>query len=280
LGVEEDFLGQLVKIVIGIYGEAYPEIGSVSEKIVEVLAIEEKAFRKTLARGLNHLKRFAAAGLTGAELFMLYDTYGFPLELSVEEAYRRDIRLSDNWRDEFESAMKQQRERSQTATKGMFKGGLGGNDEMTTRYHTASHLMLAAMHQVLGPDVEQRGSNITPERLRFDFSWNEKLTPDQIAEIEKLVNEWIAADLPVTHSEYDTDYAIDELHAHGSFRDKYGDRVTVYTIGDPGSPASNEICGGPHVQHTGQIAPNGEVFKITKQEASSAGVRRVKAVIN
>jgi alanyl-tRNA synthetase len=175
--------------------------------------------------------------------------------------------------------MKQQRERSQTATKGMFKGGLEGDDANTIKYHTAAHLMLAAMHQVLGPEVEQRGSNITSERMRFDFSWSEKLTQQQIADIEKLVNEWIKVDFPVTHDEYDTDYALGEMNAHGSFRDKYGDRVTVYTIGDFDSPVSCEICGGPHVEHTGQLTESGETFKITKEESSSAGVRRIKAVL-
>ena len=271
LGVEEDFMSQLVPIICDIYQESYSIFDSTGENISAVLVREEKAFRKTLNKGLRVLEKFADEGLTGRELFMLHDTYGFPLELSVEEAFRQNVKLSDNWQAEFDEAMKQQRERSQTATKGTFKGGLEDESEMTIKYHTAAHLTLAAMHKILSPEVEQKGSNITAERMRFDFTWPEKVTPEQIAAIENQVNEWINADLTVAHEEYDKDYAFDELHAHGTFRERYPDRVTVYTIGD----ASCEICGGPHVEKTGTLGK----YKIAKEEASSAGVRRIKAVL-
>jgi len=142
---------------------------------------------------------------------------------------------------------------------------------MTTKYHTAAHLMLAAMQKTLSSEVEQKGSNITAERIRFDFSWPEKLTLEQIKAIEDQVNEWIGADLSVSCGEYDTNYALDEMCAHGSFRDKYGEKVTVYSIGD----ISHEICGGPHIEQTGILGR----FKIIKEESSSAGVRRIKAVL-
>jgi len=271
LGIEENFLGQLISIIAGIYDEAYPEIGKNAKKVADILENEEKTFRKTLNRGLRVFQRFSEAGLTGKELFMLHDTFGFPLELSIEEADKRKIKLSDDWQTEFNQAMTEQRERSKTATKGMFKGGLEDAGEMTVKYHTTAHLLLSALHKVLSPDVEQKGANITAERLRFDFSWPEKLTPEQIVTIENQVNEWILADLPVAHDEYDTDYALGELHAHGSFREKYGDKVTVYSIDD----ISREVCGGPHVERTGLLGK----FKITKEESSSAGVRRIKAIL-
>jgi alanyl-tRNA synthetase len=282
LGVEQNFLAEVVPTLANIYADFYPVMNQHKAEIVQVLEREEKAFRKTLARGLKELTRLAGSAhpaqpglINGEQLFMLYDTYGFPVELSTEEAFKQDTKLSDNWRAEFDAAMEEQRERSQTAAKGTFKGGLADHGEMTTKYHSAAHLTLAAMHRVLGPAVEQKGSNITADRMRFDFSWPEKLTPEQIKAIEDQVNAWIDADLPVTHDEYDKDYAFDKLHAHGSFRDKYPDRVTVYQMGD----ASCEICGGPHVERTGQIGADGKKFKIAKEESSSAGVRRIKAVL-
>ncbi len=186
------------------------------------------------------------------------------------------MRILPNWRQEFDAALSEQRERSKTATKGMFKGGLADDSERTIKYHTAAHLLLAAMKKLISPSIEQRGANITPERLRFDFSIDHKLTPEEIKQLEDQVNEWIKQDLPVTHAEHDTDYAFDTLKAHGTFRDKYGPKVTVYTIGDPQAPVSIEICGGPHTTHTGPLG----TFQITKEESSSAGVRRLKATLH
>ena len=213
--------------------------------------------------------------LSGTDLFKLQDTYGFPMELSVEECYREGIALSDNYRAEFEEALKEQRERSQTASKGMFKGGLEDHGEKTVKYHTACHLLLAALQKLVSPDICQKGSNITAERVRFDFNLDHKMTPEELAAVENQVNKWIRADLPVVFDEYDKAYARDTLKAHGEFWDKYPEKLKVYTIGDFDNPVSREVCGGPHVEHTGVIGK----FKIAKEESSSAGVRRIKGVI-
>ena len=213
--------------------------------------------------------------LTGYDIFKLQDTYGFPMELSVEEAYRGGIKLSQNWKAEFEQALNEQRERSKTASKGMFKGGLEDHGEMNTKYHTATHLLLAALQKHINRDISQQGSNITSERMRLDYNTDHKLTDEEKALVEDQVNEWIAADLPVIFAEYDKDYAKNELKAHGSFWDRYPEKVKVYTIGDENSPASREVCGGPHVEHTGVLGH----FKIQKDESSSAGVRRIKAIL-
>jgi Alanyl-tRNA synthetase len=275
LGIEQNFVESVVPVITNIYDGHYAELGSKQKEIIDTLVKEERAFRQTLNRGLKELGKMADKGLTGNELFMLHDTFGFPLELSVEETYRQDISLSEDWRQEFDKAMKEQKEKSRTATKGMFKGGLEDQGVMTTKYHTVAHLTLAAMKQVLKSDVEQKGAHITAERMRFDFSWPEKLTPEQMKNIEDLVNDWIGAGLAVVHDEYDKDYAFDELHAHGTFRDRYPDRVTVYTVGD----VSCEICGGPHVGNTSEIGEGEKKFKIVKEESSSAGVRRIKAIL-
>ncbi len=186
------------------------------------------------------------------------------------------MRILPNWRQEFDAALSEQRERSKTATKGMFKGGLADDSEQTVKYHTVAHLLLAAMKKLINISIDQKGANITPERLRFDFSIDHKLSPEEINQLETQVNQWIEQDLPVTHAEHDTAYALDTLGAHGQFRDRYGDKVTVYTIGDPASPVSVEVCGGPHATHTGDLGH----FKITKEESSSAGVRRLKATLS
>lgn len=279
LGIEQDFMDSIVRVISNVYGEYYPDIAKQEGIIVSVLAKEERVFRQTLKRGLKMLSKFADQVLTGKELFTLYDTYGFPIELSVEEAYRQEIKMSDSWRAEYDEEMNAQREKSRTATKGMFKGGLEDDSETTTKYHTATHLLLSALKKVLGDEVDQKGSNITADRIRFDFAWGEKLTNEQKSEIEGLVNKWIEADLPIENDEFDTDYAFDTLKSHGSFREKYGDKVTVYTIGDFDEPTSREICGGPHVKHTKELSEGGKVFKITKEESSSAGVRRIKAIL-
>lgn len=213
--------------------------------------------------------------LSGYDLFKLQDTYGFPLELSVEECFREGIELTPEYKAEFDAALKEQRERSQTASKGMFKGGLEDHGEQTVKYHTATHLLLAALQKIISPDVVQKGSNTTAERTRFDFNCDHKLTPEELGAVEAQVNEWIKADLPVVFDEYDKAYARDTLGAHGEFWDKYPEVLKVYTIGDFEKPVSREVCGGPHVEHTGVIGH----FKIVKEESSSAGVRRIKAVL-
>ena len=206
---------------------------------------------------------------------MLQDTYGFPMELSVEECYRGGIELSEKYREEFDEALKEQRERSQTASKGMFKGGLEDHGEQTIKYHTATHLLLAALQKLVSPDIVQKGSNTTAERLRFDFNLDHKMTDEEKKAVEEQVNEWIKADLPVVFDEYDKEYAKNTLKAHGQFWDKYPEKLRVYTIGDFEKPVSREVCGGPHVEHTGVIGK----FHIKKEESSAAGIRRIKAVI-
>ena len=275
LGIEQDFLAGILPIIAENYKDLSSSILTHREEVLDTLQKEEQAFRRTIRRGLKELGKLKAQGLTGKELFMLQDTYGFPLELSVEEAYREDIQLSENWRAEFDAALAEQRNRSKTASKGMFKGGLEDHGEQTTKYHTATHLLLAALQKHIDANIGQQGSNITAERVRFDFNLDHKMTPEEIAKVEAQVNEWIEADLPVVHDEYDKAYARDTLKAHGQFWDKYPEKLTVYTIGDPDAPVSREVCGGPHVEHTGVLGH----FKIKKEESSSAGVRRIKAML-
>lgn len=281
LGIEQNFLQEVVPVIADMYEADFPEVKAQRDEVIAVLVKEEKVFRQTLRKGLAQLTKFAKEGLTGAELFTLYDTYGFPVELSTEEAYKQDIQLSDNWRHEFDDKMAEQRQRSQTAAKGVFKGGLGGQTLQHKKYHTATHLMYQALRDVLGDHVVQRGSNITEERLRFDFSHTEKVTREQLDEVERIVNEEIAKDLKVSFAEYPTDVAINEKGALGQFGDRYGETVKVYQMLADGadSPYSFEICGGPHVDHTLELFEGGKKFKITKEEASSAGVRRIKAIL-
>lgn len=311
LGIASNFLAEIVPVVAENYADLPDEILTHRESALEVLLKEESAFRKTLSRGLKELKKLArqpgrhfegisgghdrgrrraapatAGGgdavprevvfrLSGYDLFKLQDTYGFPMELSVEECYRQGIELTKDYLKEFEAALAEQRERSQTASKGMFKGGLEDHGEQTVKYHTACHLLLAALQKIVSPEICQRGSNITAERVRFDFNCDHKLTDEEKSAVEAQVNEWIAADLPVVFDEYDKAYARDTLKAHGQFWDKYPEQLKVYTIGDFEAPVSCEVCGGPHVEHTGALGH----FKINKEESSSAGVRRIKAVL-
>lgn len=284
LGIEQNFLESIVPVIADLYHEDYPEVAEKRQEVIETLVKEEKAFRQTLRKGIREFGKLTDDGLTGKEIFMLYDTYGFPVELSLEEAFKQDIKVSENWQAEFDALMEEQRKRSQTAAKGTFKGGLGGHTLQHKKHHTATHLMYQALRDVLGDHVIQRGSNITEERLRFDFSHPEKLTQEQIKQVEDIVNREIAKDLQVSWAEYPTEVATGELGALGQFGDRYGDTVKVYSMKDPKSPPderpfSFEICGGPHVDHTLQLFEDGKRFKIIKEEASSAGVRRIKAVL-
>lgn len=295
LGVEQNFLEQIVPVIADLYHNDFPEVAEKREEIIAILIKEEKAFRQTLRKGLQVFEKLTAGykvpmvtpyvsgpgKITGDDIFQLYDTYGFPVELSVEEAFKRDIDLPQNWREEFDAKMQEQRQRSQTAAKGDFKGGLGGQTLQHKKYHTATHLMYQALRDVLGDHIVQRGSNITEERLRFDFSHDQKVTPEQLAEVERIVNEQIGQDLKVSFAEYPTKVAREEMGALGQFGDRYGDTVKVYKMiaDDAERPFSFEICGGPHVDHTLQLFEDGKKFKIVKEEASSAGIRRIKAVL-
>lgn len=285
LGVEQNFMESIVPIIADLYKDDYPEVTSSRDKVIEVLVKEEKIFRQTLRKGLNEFDKMVASQadkvLNGEMIFRLYDTYGFPVELSKEEAFKQGVELSKNANEEFEHLMQEQRSRSQTAAKGVFKGGLGGQTEQHKKYHTATHLMYQALRDVLGDHVIQRGSNITEERLRFDFSHPEKMTPEQIKQVEGIVNKQIDKDLKISFEEYPTKVAIEEKGALGQFGDRYGDAVKVYKMIEDGAekPFSFEICGGPHADHTSQLADGGKRFKIIKEESSSAGIRRIKAVL-
>lgn len=278
LGIEQNFFEEIVPVIANLYVDDYPEVKAQRDDVIATLVKEEKVFRQTLRKGLRELEKFKSDGLTGTELFMLYDTYGFPVELSTEEAFKQDISLSENWRDEFDANMKEQRERSQTAAKGTFKGGLAGDKDIHKKYHTATHLLQSALREIFGDQLRQHGSNITEERLRFDFNLDTKMTPEEIKKAEDLVNGWIKEDLPVTYKDYPTQEALD-MGAIGPFGERYSDKVKVYQMGEGDHIASLEICGGPHVDHTGHLAEGGKVFKITKEESSSAGIRRIKAVL-
>jgi alanyl-tRNA synthetase len=284
LGIEQNFMEEIVPVITDLYHDDFPEVAEKSEEVVAILVKEEKAFRQTLRKGIQVFNKLTEDGLTGKEIFTLYDTYGFPVELSVEEAFKQDVKVANNWRNEFDTLMKQQRERSQTAAKGTFKGGLGGQTLQHKKYHTATHLMYQALREVLGNHVVQRGSNITEERLRFDFSHPEKVTREQLDKVEEIVNREIEKDLQISFAEYPTSEATGSLGALGQFGDRYGDTVKVYSMKDPKSdknerPFSFEICGGPHVDHTAQLIEDGKHFKIIKEEASSAGIRRIKAIL-
>lgn len=278
LGIEQNFLQEIVPVIADLYVDDFPEVKEHRDEVIAVLVKEEKAFRQTLRKGLKELEKLAGQTITGEQLFTLYDTYGFPVELSTEEAFKQSIAVSPTWREEFDARMEEQRNRSRTATKGEFKGGLGGQDLIHKKYHTATHLLQSALREIFGPELRQHGSNITEERLRFDFNIDHKMTPEEIARAEELVNGWIAEDLPVSFKLYPTQEALD-MGAIGPFGERYGEEVKVYQMGEGDHVASLEICGGPHVDHTGQLAEGGKKFKITKEEASSAGIRRIKAVL-
>ena len=278
LGIEQNFLEEVVPVIADLYEADFPEVKENREQIIALLVKEEKAFRQTLRKGLRQMQRYVDDGLTGEELFTLYDTFGFPVELSTEEAYKQGIDLSENWRAEFDAKMDEQRQRSKTARKGQFHGGLEGAEPIHLKYHTATHLLGAALRKVLkAPDLQQHGSNITAERLRFDFN-HDKLTSEEKQAVEDQVNAWIDADLPVSYQVCPTDEAL-KMGAIGAFGERYGDEVKVYSIGEGENRVSFEVCGGPHVEHTGVLAEGGKRFKITKEESSSAGIRRIKAIL-
>ncbi len=281
LGVEANLCQEIVPVIAGLYKEDYPEILSKENEVIEVLIKEEKIFRQTLRKGLKELTKLGESGIRGSDLFKLHDTYGFPIEISLEEVYKQEIKLDPKWQEQFNDLMLEQKKRSQTAAKGTFKGGLGGQALIHKKYHTATHLMYQALRETLGKHVIQHGSNITEERLRFDFSHPEKLTSEEIAKVEQIVNEQIDKDLVVTWEEHPTTKAINELHVLGAFGDRYGDIVKVYRMQAKGEakPFSFEICGGPHVEHTSVLKEDNKKFKIIKEESSSSGIRRIKAVL-
>lgn len=280
LGIAQDFMRETIATIEQEYASLPDAVLANRERAIDILEKEERAFRTTLNKGLKELHKMAkkatASGLTGYDLFKLQDTYGFPFEISVEEAYRQNIPLSQDYQTEFSTALDAQRQRSQTASKGMFKGGLEDHGEQTTKYHTATHLLLAALQKHIDPAICQQGSNITAERVRFDFNLDHKMAAEELQKVEDQVNAWIAADLPVSFVECDKNHAKNQLKAHGQFWERYPEKLTVYTIGEQTEPpVSCEVCGGPHVERTGALGH----FKITKEESSAAGIRRIKAIL-
>ena len=271
----ENFTADFASAVVELFGGVYPEVAKNAEAIRAALTAEEKQFLSTLERGTAEFNKLIARvpeyvqkkQISGKNAFFLYETYGFPLELTVEMASEKGFTVDV---DGFKAAYAKHQELSRQGAEQKFKGGLADHSEETAKLHTATHLLQAALRKVLGPHVAQKGSNITAERLRFDFSHDEKMTPEQIAETERIVNEWIRAAAPVVCEEMSLEDA-KKSGATGLFESRYGERVRVYTMGS----FSKEICGGPHASNTGDLGS----FKILKEESSSRGVRRIKAVI-
>jgi alanyl-tRNA synthetase len=274
LDISEGGLKELTEVVVTKYKNFYPELEANKLKIMAEIDLEESRFIKTLANGLKEfekvlriMKQEGIELMKGTDAFHLYDTYGFPIEITVEMAAERGLHVD---MEGYKANFDKHRELSQVGASQRFKGGLADNQEQTTQLHTATHLLHQALRQVLGEDVEQKGSNITTERLRFDFSFSRKMTEDEIKRTEELVNEIIDKNLEVSVKEMSLEKAREE-GAIGLFESRYENRVKVYTIGQ----FSKEICGGPHVNNTAELVK----FKIVKEESSSSGVRRIKAVL-
>lgn len=269
IDLNSDFEVTLAELIINKYSKYYEELSKNKERIIDELTKEKVKFSKTLEKGLKVFEK-ETANLNKIDkdlAFKLYDTYGFPIELTCELAEEKNMEVDT---EGFKEKFKEHQEKSRTASKGMFKGGLAGDSETETKYHTATHLLNAALKITVSEDVHQKGSNINNERMRFDFSCDHKLTPEEIKNTEDLVNKWIKEDLPVSVKEMTKEEAV-KIGAEHMFIERYPDVVTVYFIGD----VSKEICMGPHVKSTSEIG----TFKIVKEEASSAGVRRIKAII-
>ncbi|MDD5318443.1 MAG: alanine--tRNA ligase [Candidatus Pacebacteria bacterium] len=279
VGMKKSSLFWLADAVIDIYKEIYPELVNQRETIKVEIDKEEQKFRGTLAHGIKELGRIiensktqSEKTISGHEAFKLFSSYGFPIEMTEELAREKGFHLN---RQEFEKEMSEHIELSRKGAEKKFKGGLASTGVQETRYHTATHLLNAALRAILGEHIFQKGSNITAERLRFDFSHSEKMTPEQIAKVEEWVNDKIKQAIPVTFSEMPKEEA-KKLGAIGVFNDKYGEVVKVYQISaTPDEVISRELCGGPHVSNTSELG----TFKIQKEEAVSQGVRRIKAVL-
>jgi alanyl-tRNA synthetase len=270
LGINKElWLKELANEVKEIYKDTYPELERNFKFVCNELDKEQEKFEKTLENGLKEFEKITG-NISGEQSFNLYQTYGFPIEIIIELAKEKGFSVDEK---EFNEALRKHQELSRTSSAGMFKGGLADASEKTTKLHTVTHLLLASLRQILGPEVFQKGSNITAERLRFDFSFPRKLTEKELRDVENLVNEKISENLPVTVEEVSLEKA-KEMGAMGIFNERYGTKVKIYFIGRLGEkPFSLEICGGPHVKTTGELGK----FRIIKEEASSRGVRRIKA---
>ncbi len=269
LANKDDVLKHLIVFIVDQYHKTYGELKQ--NKAIKVILDEYKKFEKTLYKGLLHFERMADSDISGKQAFRLFSTFGFPIELTIQLAREKGLQVDLK---SFEQEMVKHADKSKAASQQKFKGGLAGDDEMSVKYHTATHLLHAALREILGEHVQQKGSNITPERLRFDFSHPDKMTNEEKSAVEDWVNDMIKQSLPVTLTTELKQEALDS-GAMALFSDKYGDEVTVYTIGADDDWVSKELCGGPHVANTSELG----VFKIKKEEASSAGVRRIKAVL-
>lgn len=267
IDINSNWEEQIARLLISKYKKYYSELDSNEVVVLEVLKNEKEKFNRTLEKGLREFAKVSNKDIDGDVAFHLYDTYGFPIELTEELAHDAGINVDVKG---FQEKFKAHQELSRTASAGKFKGGLAGNSEIETKYHTATHLLNAALKVVVGPDVHQKGSNITDERMRFDFSCDHKLSDEEKQKTEDLVNLWISEGLDVRAQEMAKEDAI-KSGAECMFIEKYPDIVTVYSIGD----VSKELCGGPHVKNTSELGH----FKIKKEEASSAGVRRIKAIL-
>ena len=278
LGITENFTKEVVNSYIEVYRNEYKNLEEKKEQIISAIDGEESKFRKTLENGIKQFDKISSQSISGTQAFDLLQSYGFPVELTAELAKERGIRVD---MEGFEVEKQKHTESSRTASVGKFKGGLGGDGEMETKYHTATHMLHQALKTVLGESVEQKGSNITSERLRFDFAFSRKMTDEEKKQVEDIVNNNIQKNLPMIREEVSFDEA-KSRGAIGLFGDKYGDTVSVYYMGENGASKrgeeglfSIEFCGGPHVDHTGVLG----TFKIQKEEAVSAGVRRIKAIL-
>lgn len=267
IDISSDWEQRIAKLIISKYKKYYSELTENESVVLEVLKNEKEKFNRTLEKGLREFNKVSNKDIDAETAFHLYDTYGFPIELTEELAHDAKIKVDTLG---FKERFKKHQELSRTASAGKFKGGLAGNSEIETKYHTATHLLNAALKVVVDKNVHQKGSNITDERMRFDFSCDHKLTDEEKKKTEDLVNEWIKEGLDVTVEEMSKSDAINS-GAECMFIEKYPDIVTVYSIGN----VSKELCGGPHVKNTSELGH----FKIIKEEASSAGVRRIKAVL-
>lgn len=271
LGIEDACMQSIAEVVVSEYSGSYPELEKNKDFIYNNIAAEENKFRKTLTKGLRRFNEMLAENgdkkvLDGEAVFRLYDTFGFPVELTQELAAEQGLNVD---LDDFNNRFKTHQDASR-GENGTFKGGLADNSGETTKLHTATHILNAALKSIISPDINQKGSNITAERLRFDFNLDRKVTPEEIVQIEKFVNDAIKAEIPVVCEEMTYEQA-KERGAVGVFANKYGEMVKVYTIGD----VSCEICGGPHVSNTSEL----QGFKVKKEESAAAGVRRIKAVV-
>lgn len=273
MGHEDACLAQVARDFIALYAPVYESVANNEALIIDEISREEEKFQKTIKNGLRELEKIE--DIDGKKAFYIFETYGLPVEMIREEITSNGGQIPENFQTDFDEALKAHQDLSRTASAGMFKGGLADHSDVTIRLHTACHLMLAGLRKILGDHVMQAGSNITPERLRFDFTHPEKMTAEQIQEVENYVNNALKTHITVTMNEEPKDEA-QTRGVLGAFWEKYPDIVKVYTMtGDNGVVYSEELCGGPHVEESSKMG----TFKIKKEESSSAGVRRIKAIL-